>query len=594
MATLLINTRVKKGHIAPEIQGQFSEHLGRGIYEGIFVREDSGIPNVRGMRTDVVNALKEIHVPLLRWPGGCFADEYHWMDGIGPRENRKKMINTNWGGVTEDNSFGTHEFFDLCEQLGCRTYVNGNLGSGTVQEMHDWVEYITFDGVSPMADLRRRNGREKPWKLDWFAVGNESWGCGGNMRPSYYGDLYRQYQSFLRQYNPDSPFKKLAVGANVDDAEWTRTVLATCFDHAPRQFHGFMDGLSLHYYTIIGDDWTVKGGALNFDEAMWYKTMQSTLHMEDLLRMHGAIMDQYDPEKKIAMCVDEWGAWYDVEPGTNPGFLYQQNTMRDALIAGINLNIFNKHCDRVGMACIAQTINVLQSMLLTEGGQCVKTPTYWVFDLYKDHQDAELLDSCLSDVPELSVDTASLSGKIDDGTGAAARSSVEDGFLKAECFALPAVQESVSEKNGVVTITLTNLDLENACPIDIVLSDCDRRDRSRHHDRAQHLRGAGLRDKAGVPGYPEDSHRTLPPAPCLQRAEDHGTVMQQDRNRKQVLRKFIRNMKGARHCRAPYHIPPMYSSVVVMSDRNQLLKYPVSHYIRSFSATESGIAYKVS
>ena len=470
MTTLLINTRVKQGHIAPEIQGQFSEHLGRGIYEGIFVREDSGIPNVRGMRTDVVDALKEIHVPLLRWPGGCFADEYHWMDGIGPRENRKKMINTNWGGVTEDNSFGTHEFFDLCEQLGCKTYVNGNLGSGTVQEMHDWVEYITFDGVSPMADLRRRNGREKPWKLDWFAVGNESWGCGGNMRPSYYGDLYRQYQSFLRQYNPDSPFKKLAVGASVDDAEWTRAVLATCFDHAQRQFHGFMDGLSLHYYTIIGDDWTVKGGALNFDEAMWYKTMQSTLHMEDLLRMHGAIMDQYDPEKKIAMCVDEWGAWYDVEPGTNPGFLYQQNTMRDALIAGINLNIFNKHCDRVGMACIAQTINVLQSMLLTEGGQCVKTPTYWVFDLYKDHQDAELLDSCLSDVPRLSIDTAALSGKIDDGTGAAARSSVEDGFLKAERFTLPAVQESVSEKNGVITITLTNLDLENACPLDIVFS----------------------------------------------------------------------------------------------------------------------------
>ena len=195
MAKLFINERNKKGHINPELYGHFAEHLGRCIYEGLYVGENSDIPNVNGMRKDVVEALKEMQIPVLRWPGGCFADEYHWRDGIGPKEERKKMINTHWGGVVEDNSFGTHEFFELCEQLGCKTYVNGNVGSGTVQEMSEWVEYITFDGVSPMADLRKKNGHEKPWKIDYFGVGNENWGCGGNMTPEYYANLYRRYQT---------------------------------------------------------------------------------------------------------------------------------------------------------------------------------------------------------------------------------------------------------------------------------------------------------------------------------------------------------------------------------------------------------------
>ena len=290
-----------------------------------------------------------------------------------------------------------------------------------------------------MSELRRKNGREKPWKLDWFAVGNESWGCGGNMRPSYYADLYRQWQSFLRQYDPEHPFKKLAVGANVDDTDWTREVLRTCYEHADRYYHGFMDGLSLHYYTMIGEDWNHKGPATGFTTADWYKTMEKTLYMEDLLRMHGAIMDQYDPEKKIGLCVDEWGTWFDVEPGTNPGFLYQQNTMRDALVAGINLNIFNSHCDRVRMACIAQMVNVLQSMLLVEGDRMVKTPTYYVFRQYMDHQDAELIESRLLGNP-----TA--------GEGA---------------YSAPALTASVSRKDGVLTATLTNLDLSEAQDVDI-------------------------------------------------------------------------------------------------------------------------------
>ena len=190
MSKIIVNTLDKKNKINRNIYGNFSEHLGRCIYNGVYVGENSDIPNVNGMRTDVVEALKNIKLPVLRWPGGCFADEYHWKDGIGPKENRKKMINTHWGGVVEDNSFGTHEFLELCRQIGCEPYINGNVGSGTVQEMSEWMEYMTFDGVSPMAALRAENGHAEPWKVKYFGVGNESWGCGGNMRTSYYADLY--------------------------------------------------------------------------------------------------------------------------------------------------------------------------------------------------------------------------------------------------------------------------------------------------------------------------------------------------------------------------------------------------------------------
>lgn len=393
MAKLFVNPKNKKGHINRELQGHFSEHLGRCIYEGIFVGKDSKIPNTNGMRNDVVAALKEMNIPVLRWPGGCFADEYHWMDGIGAKENRKKMINTHWGGVIEDNSFGTHEFMELCEQLGCKTYINGNVGSGTVREMSEWVEYMTFEGVSPMADLRAKNGHPEPWKVDYFGVGNENWGCGGNMTPEYYGNLYRHYQTYVRSYKQETPIYKVCCGANVDDYHWTKGVMDTTFDHA-QWAHGFMDGLSLHYYTVP-NSWESKGSATDFDEKTWYKTLNKTLFMDTLIKRHGAIMDDYDPEKKVGMIVDEWGTWFDCEPGTNPGFLYQQNTMRDALVAGINLNIFNKHCNRVKMANIAQMVNVLQAVILTEGDKMILTPTYHVFNMYKHHQEGELLDSCL-------------------------------------------------------------------------------------------------------------------------------------------------------------------------------------------------------
>lgn len=440
MAKLIINETKKQGRINPEIYGHFSEHLGRCIYEGFYVKEDSGIPNKNGMRTDVVEALKEMGIPVLRWPGGCFADEYHWKDGIGPKENRKKMINTHWGGVIEDNSFGTHEFFELCEQLGCKTYVNGNLGSGTVQEMSEWVEYITFDGVSPMADLRKENGHEKPWHLDYFAMGNENWGCGGNMTPEYYGHEYRRYQTYVRNYGQNPPVQKICCGANSGDVDWTENVLKVCFRNND---HGFMNGLSLHYYTVPGT-WAHKHSATGFDENDWYTTLSKTLYMDNLINMHGAIMDQYDPDKKIGMMIDEWGTWYDVEPGTNPGFLYQQNTMRDALVAAINLNIFNKHCDRVKMACIAQTVNVLQSVALTEGEKMILTPTYYVFKMYKKHQGAELLTSELTDTCEIGIEH----GKV------------------------PNLHESVSvQEDGTINVTLANLSTTDSYPVEILFAE---------------------------------------------------------------------------------------------------------------------------
>lgn len=444
MAKLVINENNEVSHINAEIYGHFSEHLGRCIYEGLYVGENSDIPNKNGMRTDVVEALKELQVPVLRWPGGCFADEYHWKDGIGPKETRKKMINTHWGGVTEDNSFGTHEFMELTEQLGCKRYINANLGSGTVAEMSEWVEYMTFNGVSPMAELREKNGHKEPWKVDYLGVGNENWGCGGNMTPSFYANEYRRYQTYVRNYDPKNPIQKICCGANAQDYTWTKDVMDTCYYNAPANAHGFMDGLSLHYYTLPTGDWGKKGAATGFDEEAWYATLSKTHFMEELVTKHGTIMDQYDPEKKIGMIVDEWGSWYDVEPGTNPGFLYQQNTVRDALLAGINLNIFNKHSDRVKMTCIAQMVNVLQAVILTEGEKMVKTPTYHVMHMYRHHQNGELLESALTGVDQVGNEGAK--------------------FTK--------LTESVSKNSdGVITITLSNASLEADETVEVLLQD---------------------------------------------------------------------------------------------------------------------------
>ncbi|WP_446715862.1 alpha-N-arabinofuranosidase [Bacillus sp. OTU2372] len=429
---VIINADIQKGKINKNIYGHFAEHLGRCIYEGIWVGEDSSIPNTKGIRNDVLAALKNIKVPVLRWPGGCFADEYHWKDGIGPKENRKRMVNTHWGGVVENNHFGTHEFMLLCELLECEPYICGNVGSGTVQEMSEWVEYMTFEGESPMANWRRENGREEPWKLKYFGVGNENWGCGGNMRPEYYADLYRRYQTYVRNYGNNKVYK-IAGGANVDDYNWTEVLM--------KNAHWLMDGLSLHYYTIPGDFWLGKGSAVDFPEDEWFITMKKALHMDELITKHSTIMDKYDPQKRIGMIIDEWGTWFDVEPGTNPGFLYQQNTIRDALVAGLHFNIFHNHADRVQMTNIAQTVNVLQAMILTEGERMILTPTYHVFDMYKVHQDAEVL----------AVDSSFGSYEYNGET-------------------LPQVTVSASKNaEGKIHVSLCNIDHQNGAELDLDL-----------------------------------------------------------------------------------------------------------------------------
>ena len=383
MDSIVVSCDKDGSKISRDIYGHFSEHLGRCIYGGFWVGKNSEIPNIEGYRKDVIDAFREIEIPNLRWPGGCFADEYHWKDGIGPYEKRKKMVNTHWGGVVEDNSFGTHEFLGLCELLNCKPYINGNVGSGSVQEMSEWIEYITFEGESPMSRLRQTNGRKEAWKLDIFGVGNESWGCGGNMKAEYYADLYRRYQTYVRQYGKDKIFK-IACGPNSSDYNWTDVLM--------REAGSLMDGLSLHYYSVE-PDWNTRPTATGFNEHGWYNMLAKASYMETLVRRHDEIMTKYDPEKKVALVVDEWGTWHKVEDGTNPGFLYQQNTIRDALVAAITLNIFNNHSDRVRVANIAQAVNVLQSPILTEGKQMVKTPTWYVFHMYKSHMEGTKLET---------------------------------------------------------------------------------------------------------------------------------------------------------------------------------------------------------
>jgi alpha-N-arabinofuranosidase len=364
------------------IYGHFAEHLGHCIYGGFYVGDNNTkIPNKDGIRLDVINALKKLKVPVLRWPGGCFADTYHWKDGIGPKDKRPSMLNVWWGNVREDNSFGTNEFLNMCEMLGAEPYLSGNVGSGTPQELSDWVKYTNHpNGSSPMPELRLQNGRPNPWKVKYWGIGNEAWGCGGNMRPEYYANIYRQYVTFMQ--DGGNRLFRIASGASDADYNWTEVMMRDI----PLNM---LDAVGVHHYSVI--DWNKKSSATGFTEEEYYTTMQRALQMDELITRHSAVMDKYDPKKRVAIAVDEWGGWYDVEPGTNPGFLFQQNTMRDAMIAGTTLNIFNNHCDRVKMANLAQIINVLQAVILTDEEKMILTPTYHVMEMYNVHQDATML-----------------------------------------------------------------------------------------------------------------------------------------------------------------------------------------------------------
>lgn len=438
-ATIYADRGTQKIH--KEIYGQFAEHLGSCIYGGLWVGENSTIPNIKGYRKDVFEALKNLQIPVLRWPGGCFADEYHWMDGIGPKENRPKMQNNNWGGTIEDNSFGTHEFLNLCEMLGCEPYISGNVGSGTVEELAKWVEYMTSDGDTPMAKLRRQNGREKAWKLKFLGVGNESWGCGGNMRPEYYADLYRRYSVYCREYDGTKLYK-IASGASDYDYNWTK-VLMNNVGHR-------MNGVSLHYYTVTG--WSgSKGSATQFNDDDFYWTMGKCLEIEDVINRHSAIMDKQDPKKQIGLLVDEWGTWWDEEPGTISGHLYQQNSMRDAFVAALSLNVFHRHTDRVRMANIAQVVNVLQSMILTDqkdNGHMVLTPTYHVFEMYKGFQEATYLPI------DIKVDSINVRGDKHAKNG-----------RKVPVLSVSAAKQA----DGSIIISLTNVCLDKSQKISINL-----------------------------------------------------------------------------------------------------------------------------
>jgi len=368
--------------ISRYLYGQFAEHLGRGIYEGIWVGEDSPIPNTNGFRNDVIAALKKLQIPVIRWPGGCFADEYNWRDGIGPRKDRPVRINTHWGWVDEDNAFGTHEFFDLVEMLGSEAYIAGNVGSATPREMAQWLEYITADGNTELAKLRRANGREKPWKIAFWGVGNETWGCGGNMTPEYYTDLYKRYATFLKAPEGSRP-KKVASGGNDEHTNWTETLSSGV--------RWGMDGISHHYYTIPSGVWQKKGDATGFPEQEWISTLFNTMKIDGYLAANEAILDKNDPDGRVGLYLDEWGTWYDPEPGREAGFLYQQNSLRDALVAALNFNIFHRHTKRLHMANIAQTVNVLQAVILTDQEKMVLTPTYHAFEMYRPFQDATFI-----------------------------------------------------------------------------------------------------------------------------------------------------------------------------------------------------------
>ena len=437
---IVVSTLAGKDTISRNIYGHFAEHLGRCIYDGFWVGPDSPIPNTRGIRNDVVEAFKEIGIPNLRWPGGCFADQYHWHDGIGNPETRNKTVNLSWGGVVEDNSFGTHEFMDLCQQLNCEPVICGNTGTGTVEEMTKWVEYITSDHETPIVRERKNNGREDSWNLKYFGIGNESWGCGGIMSKEYYSSILKKYSVSAKSFN-NTPLYKIAVGPSDANYEWTEYIMKE-WNETDDWLKPYMNGLSLHYYTIC-NDWNNKGSATDFNENEWFSTMSKTLKMDEFISRHVEIMDKYDKENKIGFVVDEWGNWFNPYPGSNGAFLYQQNTLRDALVVSLNCDIFNKHCRRVKMANIAQAVNVLQAPVLTQGDKLVKTPTFYAFKMYRVHHDALLLPT------EITCNEYK-----NNGSGIKSLSSTAS-----------------KDNSGKINITITNIDPKNSQNTQVILKD---------------------------------------------------------------------------------------------------------------------------
>ena len=379
-ATIKISLDEHVARINPNIYGHFAEHLGRCIYEGIWVGEDSSIPNTDGIRDDVVEAMKRISPPVVRWPGGCFADDYHWEDGVGPRGDRPRTVNAHWGQVIDTNEFGTHEFIEFCRRIGAAPYICGNVGSGSPREMRDWVEYCNYPGDSTRARQRAANGHPEPFRIKYWGVGNENWGCGGNFDPEDYAVQYRRFATFLYNFQ-DAPLFLIACGPSGNRPEWTQGFFEKLGGGRRRRIQGF----AAHYYCGTA------GTATEYSVDQWYQLLHRASLMENLVVQQRAIMDGYDPERKIGLIVDEWGTWHPAVQGSEPRFLWQQNTLRDALVAALSLDIFNRHADKVIMGNIAQTINVLQAMILTEEEKMLVTPTGHVYGMYAPHQGARSL-----------------------------------------------------------------------------------------------------------------------------------------------------------------------------------------------------------
>jgi alpha-N-arabinofuranosidase len=384
--------------ISRDIFGQFTEMLGEGVYGGVWVGKDSKIPNVRGIRTDVVTALRAIKVPVVRWPGGCFADQYNWRNGIGPTQARVITVNF-WGNVVEPNSFGTDEYMDFLDQIGSEAYLSVNVGSRSPADAADWLEYLTTDQPSTLGMLRAANGHPKPYRIKYLGIGNESWGCGGGMTGSRYVEEYKRFATFIRNMNPaqngvmkfiksKDAMREIAVGPDSDKTEYTEAVMSAW---SQKPAYGWdIDGLSLHFYTG-GSKGVLASPSTGFDEQEYATSIKNTYRMDELIGIHSAIMDKYDPQKKVGLMVDEWGIWTTPDKGTNFMFMRQHGSLRDALVAALNLNVFARHADRVRMANIAQMANVIHALILTDQEKMVLTPTYHIYQMYVPFQDATLL-----------------------------------------------------------------------------------------------------------------------------------------------------------------------------------------------------------
>lgn len=424
----------------PEINrhifGQFAEHLGFGIYGGIWVGPESEIPNTRGIRNDVVEALKALKVPNVRWPGGCFADQYHWRDGIGTPEERKSKINVSWGGTPEPNTFGTHEFFDFINMIGSEAFISANVGSGTVQSSADWLEYLTATGSS-LAEERARNGHPEPYDVAFWGIGNEVWGCGGPFTAAEYITELKKFATFTNNYNPNVNTQFVAVGPDSFDEYSFGYSEAIMEAWSKKTWTWDIQGLSLHKYTRGG--WPAVIPATGFDELQYAAMIKETLGMDQFIVDNSAIMEKYDPDKKVSILVDEWGTWYAPTEGTNPGFLQQQNSQRDVIVAALNFNIFARHAERVHGANIAQMINVLQAMIFTEGEKMVLTPTYHAFRMYVPFQDAIRLPI-----------------------------NFDKGKYKAGNIDLPRVDAIAAKgKDGNIYVAITNIDANNPASVDL-------------------------------------------------------------------------------------------------------------------------------